>query len=66
MYLHPRAKALRYQALYFHTTTRVVYNLLTVHMLTLYLLPDRVGPGSQDVAATNIIVLHHLSLCDHL
>lgn len=33
---------------------------------TLYLLPDGKGPGPQDVAATYVIILHHLSLGDDL
>ena len=34
--------------------------------LTLNLLPDGVGPRSQDVAATDVIIFHHLRLRDHL
>ena len=30
------------------------------------MFPDGVGPGSEDVATTDIIVLHHLRLGDHL
>ena len=33
---------------------------------TLDVLPDGVGPGPQDVAAADIVVVHHLCLGDDL
>ncbi len=38
----------------------------TVYIYTLDPLPDAVRPRSQDIAATDVIVLHHLRLGDHL
>ena len=34
--------------------------------ITLYFLPDGIGPGSQDVASADIIIFYHLSLSDDL
>jgi len=34
--------------------------------ITLYFLPDGIGPGPQDVASADIIVFYHLSLSDDL
>ena len=35
-------------------------------ILTLNPLPYGIGPWSQNVTSTDIIVLHHLCFCDHL